>query len=168
MARCVTHLELDRAETEPLPICQVVVRQGLGTDAQPEHGRLSRRRTVEIEIRGVQVDRACVPVHQLAHRCDVVQVSVGKENRRRFHAPVVQRVDDPAGIVTRIDHQRGLRIARMTDEMAVRLKRADGQGPNLQPAGRGGGAQTEKEVPQPQDPVAFGLSNVNPEPLKLL
>ena len=56
----------------------------------------------------------------------------------------------------------------MTDDVAVRLERADGQGPNLEPAGLGRGAQTEKEVPQPQDPVAFGLSNVNPEPLKLL
>ena len=52
--------------------------------------------------------------------------------------------------------------------MAVRLECADGEGENLEPADVVGGVQTEKEVPQPQDPVAFGLSNVNPEPLKLL
>jgi hypothetical protein len=52
-------------------------------------------------------------------------------------------------------------------DVAVRLEGADGQSVNLQPAGIGG-VQTENEVPQPQDPVAFGLSNVNPDPLKLL
>ena len=135
---------------------------------EPEHPRLVRGRTVEVEIVGMKVDRTGIAAHEIAHGGHVVEMSVREQDRLRLRAPVRKRGFDSSGIGAGIDHQRGAALLAGPHEMTVRLKGADRQGEDLQPAGFGRGAQTEKEVPQPQEPVAFGFSNVKPEPLKLL
>jgi hypothetical protein len=135
--------------------------------AQTEHRGLSGSRTIQVEIGRVQIDRAAVGFGQITYGRDVVQVGVGKENRIRLGPPGLENGGDTVRLVTRVDDQRPVGRVRVTDDVAIRLEGAYGQSANLQPAG-GGGAQTENEVPQPQDPVAFGLSNVKPDPLKLL
>ena len=113
------------------------------------------------------MNRAIIATHQLADCRDVVQVGVGQEYGLGYCSPGIENARDSVRLVTGVDDKRPAGLARMAYDVAVRLKGANGQSMNLQPAGIGG-VQTENEVPQPQDPVAFGLSNVNPDPLKLL
>lgn len=116
----------------------------------------------------MEIDRARIALHQAADGGHVVQVRVRQENRLGNCSPGIQGARDPFGLGTGIDDHHGSRVSVGSEEVAVRLEIADGEGKNLEPADVVGGAQTEKEVPQPQEPVAFGFSNVKPEPLKLL
>ncbi len=116
----------------------------------------------------MEIDRAGIPFHQAANGSHVIQVRVREENCVGGRVPGIQGTGDPFGFGSGVDdHHRSVGTSG-TDEMAVRLKSADGQSENLEPADVVGDDQTEKEVPQPQEPVAFGFSNVKPEPLKLL
>ncbi len=91
-----------------------------------------------------------------------------EENRARCRAPCIERRLDTRSFIPGIDYERRGRRVPMPNQVAVRLERTEGQRPDVEPAAPGLRAQTENEVPQPQDPVAFGLSNVKPDPLKLL
>ena len=116
----------------------------------------------------MQIDRAGIALHQAADGGHVVQVRVRQENRRGNRSPGIQGARDPLGLGARIDDHHGFLVPTGSKKVAVRLEITDGEGKNLEIADVVGGAQTEKEVPQPQEPVAFGFSNVKPEPLKLL
>ena len=98
----------------------------------------------------------------------MIQVRVREENCVGDRAPIFQGSGDPLGFGTRVDDHHGSIRTAGSDQVTVRLECAYGEGENLEPADVVGGVQTENEVPQPQEPVAFGFSNVKPEPLKLL
>lgn len=164
----MTHPEADRAEFQLLAIRQDHVGQRLRPDLQAEHQGLLRSSPVQVEISGMEIDGAGVTVHQAADGSHVIQVRVREEDRLGRRAPGFQRTGDPLGIGTRVDdHHASVRTAG-ADQVAIRLEGADGEGEDLEAADVLGDVQTEKEVPQPQEPVAFGFSNVKPEPLKLL
>jgi hypothetical protein len=97
----------------------------------------------------------------------VVQVRMGQEDGFGLGVPGVEHARDPHCLITGVDDECPTGCVRVSNEEAVRLEGADRQSANLELA-RIAGVQTENEVPQPQEPVAFGLSNVNPDPLKLL
>ena len=168
MARCVTDLELDRAELQELSVGQGPIGQWLRPDLETEHQGLLGSRPVQFEVRGVEIDRTRIAFHQATDGGHMIQVRVRQENRVGDRAPGIQGTGDPLGFGTWVDDQYGSVRAAGSEKVAVRLKIADGEGENLEPPDVVGGAQTEKEVPQPQEPVAFGFSNVKPEPLKLL
>ena len=168
MAGRMTDLEPDRPELQALSVRQDHVWQWLRPDLQTEHQGLLRGSSVKLEVRRVQIDRARIAFHQATDRGNVVHVRVRQENRVGSSAPRIQGTGDPLGFGTRVDDDHGPVRPAGSDEVAVRLESADGESENLEPADLVGGDQTEKEVPQPQEPVAFGFSNVKPEPLKLL
>ena len=168
MAGRMTDFEPDRTELQALAVRQDHVWQWLRPDLQTEHQGLLWSSPVQLEVGRVQIDRARIAFHQATDRGYVVQVRVRQENRVGNRAPRIQGSDDPLGFGTRVDDDYGPVRPAGSDEVAVRLESADGESENLEPADLVGGDQTEKEVPQPQEPVAFGFSNVKPEPLKLL
>jgi len=168
MAGCMTDVKSDIAELQELSIRQVPIGQRLRPDLQTEHQGLLGSSPVQLEVRRVQMDRTRVAFHQATDRGHMIQVRVRQENRVGDHAPGFQGTGDPLGFGAGIDDHHGPVRTAGSEEVAVRLECADGEGENLEPADVVGGVQTEKEVPQPQEPVAFGFSNVKPEPLKLL
>lgn len=168
MAGRVMHLDPDRTERQALAVRQDHVWQWLRPDLQAEHQGLLRSSSVQLEVRRMQIDRARIAFHQATNRGNVVQVRMRQENCVGSRAPRIQGTGDPLGFGTRVDYDHGSVRPAGSDEVAVGLESADGESKNLEPADFVGGDQTEKEVPQPQEPVAFGLSNVKPEPLKLL
>ena len=163
----MTDRELDRSESEHLAVGELPVGGRLWTHVKTEHRGLSGSRAVQVEIGRVQMHRAIIPVHQVADSRDVIQVRMGQEDGFGLGAPGVERTRDPLRLITGVDDECPTGCVRVSNEKAVRLEGADRQSANFEPAGIAG-VQTENEVPQPQEPVAFGLSNVNPDPLKLL
>lgn len=164
----MTDVEPDIAELQELSIRQVPIGQRLRPDLQTEHQGLLGSSPVQLQVRRVQIDRARIAFHQATDRGHMIQMRVRQENCGRDHAPGFQGIGDPFGFGARVDDHHGSVRTAGSEEVAVRLECADGEGENLEPADVVGGVQTEKEVPQPQEPVAFGFSNVKPEPLKLL
>lgn len=164
----MTDVEPDIAELQELSIRQVPIGQRLRPDLQTEHQGLLGSSPVQLQVRRVQIDRARIAFHQATDRGHMIQMRVRQEDCGRDHAPDFQGIGDPFGFGARVDDHHGSVRTAGSEEVAVRLECADGEGENLEPADVVGGVQTEKEVPQPQEPVAFGFSNVKPEPLKLL
>ncbi len=116
----------------------------------------------------MEIDRARVPLHEPTDGGHVIEVGVRQENRLGNRAPGIERTRDPGRFCTGVDDDHRTVISVRPEDVAVRLESAYRQCENIQPADLAGGNQTEKEVPQPQEPVAFGFSNVKPDPLKLL
>ena len=165
---CMADLKPERAELQHLSVRQCPIGQRLRRYLETEHQGLLGSRPVQVEVCRVEIDRARIALHKSADGGHVIQVGVRQENRLGNRLPGIQGARDPLGLGARIDDHHGSLFSPGSEEVAVRLECADGEGENLEPTDVVGGVQTEKEVPQPQEPVAFGFSNVKPEPLKLL
>ncbi|MDT4875186.1 hypothetical protein FQZ97_1105350 [compost metagenome] len=75
----------------------------------------------------MQVQRRAGGLLQLAGGEEVIQVGMGVDDADQLQAMGLQASEDQLGVATRVHHY-GLLADRITDQGAVALQRADGEG----------------------------------------
>ncbi len=165
--------QLYALKIQGLPVCKFHIRRRRLLDRDSEHPSLVGRRIVQKSVCWMEVNRGPGGAGQFRHGANVVQMCMREKDRRNVAFPILQASQNVLRIGSGID-QDASRTITCAHQVTVRLERAQHErfdperGRAAIRIGRHGFGQTEKEVPQPQEPVAFGFSNVNPDPLKLL
>lgn len=174
MSRCVPYGKPDAPEVQDLAIRQLYIRSRRLVHDHSEHPALFGGSVVQKAIRWMKVHGGAGGTGHLRHRPDMVEVRMREQYRGYAMRPLRQPGKNSLGVRAGIDHD-ACRIIFRPDEVAVGLERtqrecfhAEGGHIMVRRVDRHRLDQTENEVPQPQEPVAFGFSNVKPDPLKLL
>ena len=123
---------MDRANPEPSEDNRLVVpewKSGLDWRLcrESKECRLLRKGVVERSVGGVEPDGSSGREGNLPGSDHMIQVGVCVEKRDGAQAGLLQRLQDSAGLVPRIDHDR-LPGFLVGEDRAVALKRSHGEG----------------------------------------
>ena len=105
VARCFKHFKGVAAKSELHTFGQRVIDGGFAGSRKPEYGRLLVDRVIEILLTRMHVGRDIQRLFHFGEGADVIEVSMGDQNRFDFDLETVDLSKDDTGFVAGIDEK---------------------------------------------------------------